>query len=77
MFQTTVPEDYWSAYLDPDADLEVAIVACGCGETAWAGGAVIGECACGRFFLFLGDELRCFKPEPDDGAEEAEDPPGS
>lgn len=63
-FQTIVPESYWSVFLDPDTDEQIAVIDCRCGETAWASGARFGECACGRFFLFLGDELRCFRPGP-------------
>lgn len=76
-FQTKVPEQYWSAYLDHETDEEVAVVECGCGAVTRAGGATFAECVCGRFFLFLGDQVRCFKPEADEGEEGAEDRPES
>lgn len=68
-FQTVVPELFWGEFEDPDDGQAVAIISCGCGETIWAGGATATECACGRFFLHLGDELRCYRPEADEGAE--------
>jgi hypothetical protein len=62
-FQTKVPEDYWSEAVDPDTEAPIADVKCPCGENPQVGGPTAVECDCGRFFLFLGDELRCFKPE--------------
>jgi hypothetical protein len=68
-FKTTVPDEYWSSYRDEETDEEVAVVNCGCGSVARAGGATFAECRCGRFFLFLGDQVRCFKPEAEDRPE--------
>jgi len=68
LFQTIVPEQFWSEHEDPETGEVVAIISCGCGETCWVGGATITECACGRFFLHLSDEVRCYRPEADEEA---------
>lgn len=69
IFQTVVPESHWQPYVDTDIEAEIAVIKCACGVTLWAGGTQPSECECGRFFLFLGDELRSFRPP-----EEADDP---
>ena len=69
LFQTVVPEEFWREFEDPGSGEVGAIISCGCGETVQAGGATTTECACGRFFLHLGDEVRCYRPEAEDGAD--------
>jgi hypothetical protein len=77
-FDRIVPEAHWHPYTDPKSDESIAVIECQCGETVWTGGARMAECACHRFFLLVGDELRCYRPdaeaisaleEPDDGGD--------
>lgn len=62
-FDRVVPEAHWCPYTDPETDDHLAVIECQCGETVWAGGAKITECACHRFFVLVGPELRCYRPD--------------
>jgi hypothetical protein len=61
-FDLVVPDSYWHGYADPETDEAIAVIECQCGETPWVGGARITECACHRFFLLVGEEVRCYRP---------------
>lgn len=63
-FNVRVPEEFWNTDEDEDGE-PLAIIACQCGEEPKVRITHNIECGCGRFFLFLGDEVRCFRPEND------------
>jgi hypothetical protein len=69
-FNVTVPEEFWSVDEDEDGE-PLAVIACQCGEEPKLRVAKTAECQCGRFFLFTGQEVRCFRPE-NDAQEQAE-----
>lgn len=62
-FDRIVPEAHWHPYTDPQTDDPVAVIECQCGETVWTGGARMTECACHRFFLLVGEQVRCYRPD--------------
>lgn len=64
VFNTIVPEDFWTR--DEESGELIAVVACPCGEEPKVGVAQTAECACGRFFLGMGDEVRVFNPNAQD-----------
>lgn len=76
-FNRLVPEAHWHLYIDPQTDDHLAVIECQCGETVWVGGAKITECACHRCFLFLGDQVRCYRPDEEAVAALAELEDGS
>lgn len=62
-FDRVVPETHWSTVTDPETEETAVLVRCTCGVTCWTGIAEVRECACGRFFVAVGPELRCYRPE--------------
>lgn len=77
-FDLVVPPEFWHRYVDPERDEPIAVIECGCGVCPWVSGAKIIECDCHRFFIFIGDQVRCYRPgdeaiaallELDDGTE--------
>lgn len=79
LFDLVVPRAYWHCYVDPERDEPIAVIECQCGVNPWVGGARIVECACGRFFIFPGDEVRCYRPSEEalQALREADDHPDS
>lgn len=69
LFDAVVPDSHWSSYSDPENDELWAVIDCTCGQTVAVSGARCVECECGRFFISLTTEVRCYRPdEPDDGS---------
>lgn len=61
-FDHTVPDSFWNRDVDEDGD-DVAVIACPCGEEPTCVLNRTVECECGRFYMFLGREVRVHRPE--------------
>lgn len=55
-FSREVPGEYWTH--EPSG----AAISCPCGETPKAREDRLTPCGCGRWFLLLGERVRCAKP---------------
>lgn len=62
LFAQEVPGSFWNQDTDEDGD-PIAVIACPCGEEPVCELNRSVECPCERFYLFLGDRVRVYRPE--------------
>lgn len=57
LFRTAVPSEFWIE------DRDAAVIACPCGAEPVIASGGMGECSCGRWFIFSGRYVNVYRPD--------------